>query len=115
MGDFGLDPDCTCDGDPCLCADMEKMMTEAAQMRVISKAAKLTHQAFDIGPGTAFNTGEKLANWYIWGPNGQDMELREEPAMTFGLTRLAVVKLMWCMNETAIQIWGDDWNRGDDE
>jgi hypothetical protein len=93
---------CVCEGNPCVCREVDAMVDEANSVRVLNRGIKLDPDAFDVGPGTVFENNEPTVNIYVWRPSvGPDMEFTQEPALTIGLTKAATAKLMWCLTQAA--------------
>jgi hypothetical protein len=93
--------DCSCDPDmPCVCSDLDAMLEEVANTRVIQRGFKVGPDHFDVGPGTSLNDGEELISIYFH-KDERDPELTKEPALTVGFTKEGAAKLMYTMMKAA--------------
>jgi hypothetical protein len=93
------------------------MMDEATSVRVLNRGIKLDPESFDLGQGAVFDNNEPIVNIYVWRPSiGPDMELRSEPALTIGLPKSSVAKLMWGLTQVADQLgWIEHEPESDDD
>lgn len=51
----------TCEGGECVCAELDAFLGEAQSMSV-TRAARMSKDMFDVGTGTALQTGTKVTN-----------------------------------------------------
>ena len=87
--------DCSCESEPCICAQLDEALLKFEEVRV-GKSAFIDNDHFDVGVGEVLKTGVKMVNLHIHGTNPQTGELVKE-AVTMSFDKQSCASLIHCL------------------